>query len=462
MKMGKNSITTQVFYAGFGALVTALCLCPVRVQAQGSIGNNAVYNTSGNLAGSDAYVDASVYDTGNGDVCFDILSSFPSSPSSTVPMVVIDARGITPQPNGCANSPFPTSGTVRSVILLPVGKIMIQAVWVLPERTRVIGEGADPTSAGTNGTILQWAGSTSSDYMVQFANSASSCPVFGIGIENLTLDGNNTIANGIENICAQERSYVDHVSLRNFEGTGLLVDTVGQGQNSGPYSNITFLGTGTSAVCANIYGSGPTRGIHNMKCVGGGGTSEVGIYLDASGNSLEDISLAGFADGILVGNNPSSSVYSARGNVLLNIVKAGSITNSVVHICGSLSTSGDCSGHGLVSDLSILQVYGNGAAHGTIEDDTISSGSTSSPTLVTDSQVAIYAIGESMGGGSSRFTTASQSARVPSWLVGSGQASGSCTGSPKNRAGTLYSDMSSGPNPDTLYVCDGSNWKVVD
>jgi len=445
MNIAKKSVALHVFCAGIAGLIAALCLYPAHVQAQTpAVGNNSVYNTSGTVKGSYAYVDASVFDTGAGDVCADISSAF-GAVYSGAPMAVIDARGIKPGSNICGSSPFP-SGAIPSVVLLPAGKIPIQALWVLPNRTRIIGEGADPTSTGMTGTIIQaTSGLPSSTYMIQFGSSSPVCPsniCYGIGVENLTLDGANQSVGGIQNISSQERSYVNQVGLRNFNGTGLYVGTSGgAGQNSGPYSNIRFRAENesTTAVCAVISGIGSTRGIHNLNCTGGGGP--VGIYLDASGNSLEDISVSGFTDGILIGDSEN-----ARGNVVLNVTGDSTLSNVV-----------DISANS-VSDLSLLQINRNGATNA-IKDNTILISSGSAPTLVTDNQVAIYAIGEPMGNGFSRFTTASHSTQVPAWLVGSGAASGSCA-SP-NLTGTLYSDTFNGLQPDTLYICNGSSWVVV-
>jgi hypothetical protein len=227
----------------------------------------------------------------------------------------------------------------------------------------------------------------------------------------------------------------------------LDIEASGAGQNSGPYSNITFQSSSSTAVCAKVIGVEDTRGIQNLKCIGGGGP--VGIYLDGSGNTLEDVSVSGFEDGILIGDS-----QNARGNVVLNVTGSSSVTN-VVHICGSTSTT-NCPGGLAVSDLSILQVNRNSATY-TVRDDSIATGVGSS--LVTDNQVAIYAIGQPMAGsaGYSRFTTASKSDYVPSWLVGSGAPSGSCT--TNLQTGTLYSDMSSATH--TLWICNGTSWTVV-
>jgi hypothetical protein len=465
MRLAKKSTGAQAFYVAVAAFVAVSCFGSVGVQAQNP-GNNAVYPQTGNtITFSPAYIDASVWDGMNtkGDVCADIWEALNSVLSGNPPMAVIDARGI-PQPStgfSCSATPWTfgaTIGMLPSVILLPAGVITIQTGWVLPDQTRIIGEGADPNEV--SGTIIRSSPSfPGSNYMITFGSTTGTDSIHctqqgpyicnGMGIENLTLDGNNNSnVNGIENIAAQERGYVDHVSFVNFNGIGLCVGTGGttvcggvttggQGTNSGPYSNMTFLaGTGGGTpICAKIGGIADTRGIHNFKCTGSGQTGTAGIYLDASGNSLEDISVSKFTDGISIGHNAS---LTARGNVLRNVTAVSNITN-VIHIYNNNN----------VSDLTLLQVSKGGATY-TIEDDTISVAS-GGPTRLTDNQVAIYSIGEPMSGGLSRFTT---SAQVPAWLVGSVVPSSSCI------IGTLYSDKSS--SDPTLYVCTGpSTWMNV-
>jgi hypothetical protein len=468
VRIAKKSTTGRVFRIAVAVLVAVFCFSSVGVQAQ-TQGNNAVYPQSGTMiTGSSAYIDASVWDGVNtkGDVCADIWDALNSVLSGNPPMAVVDARGI-PKPStgfSCSATPWTfggTIGTLPSVILLPAGVIPMQTAWVLPDKTRIIGQGADPN--GLTGTILQWPSSSpSSVYMITFGSTIPNDPFQctqqknsntyicnGMGVENLTLDGHNhSTVNGIKNITAQERSYVDHVSFVNFNGTGLCVGTGGttvcggvttggQGTNSGPYSNMTFLaGTGGGTpTCAEIVGNADTRGIHNFKCTGPTNPiGTAGIYLDASGNSLEDISVSNFTDGIRIGQK-----YKAIGNVLRNVAGVSNITN-VVHIYNTNT----------VSDLSLLQVNKGGANY-TVEDDTIPAGSGGFTQLI--DQAAIYAIGEPMSGGLSRFTT---STKVPAWLVGSGTPSTNCA------VGTLYSDTSTSDST-TLWVCTALNtWTNVD
>jgi hypothetical protein len=468
MRIVEKSIATQVFRSGVVALVAAvICLCSPLAQAQ-TPGNKAVYNsTDSSPIASTAYVDASVFDglPGNtrGDVCADIYQALNSLGTSAL-MAVIDARGIPQASNAytCTKTPWGPSGTnaIPSVILLPAGKIPIGTTWILPNKTRIIGEGADSTE--TTGTVLQ--ASFSGSYMLQFGNS-SICPTTpgsgpvcqGIGAENLTLDGVVGGIGGITNSLSQERTYVDHVSLINFGGSGLygLKVATTNAQNSGPYSNLMFQGTGSSSVCAEMIGTGPTRGIHNINCSGSG---TAGIELDASGNSLENITVSGgFTDGILVGSNST-----ARGNVILNVT-GGSVVTNIIHVCAFGVANVNCSGANSVSDLTIMQVNKNGGSgQTTILDDNVPQGTAS--TVVTDTHAAIYAIGEPMGSNSSngvsRFTTATHSLNVPTWLIGSGiplTGTNSCT---TDQYGSLYSDNKASDSA-TLYVCVQGKWTFI-
>ena len=85
--------------------------------------------------------------------------------------------------------------------------------------------------------------------------------------------------------------------LYQILGTGLSVS--GSANNSGPYSNLTF-DTGAysgqnSTVCASITGLTATRGIHGLSCTSQALNAGTAILLDASNNSIEDVTIAGVA-----------------------------------------------------------------------------------------------------------------------------------------------------------------------
>ena len=81
------------------------------------------------------------------------------------------------------------SSTLRQTILLPAGTIFIQAPWVLPANTHLIGVGD-----GLSGTVIEVLTGTAVTTMIQFGSSTtgvcnSSGICTGISVENLTLNG---------------------------------------------------------------------------------------------------------------------------------------------------------------------------------------------------------------------------------------------------------------------------------
>jgi hypothetical protein len=297
------------------ALVGWLLLFPMSSRAQ-TQGNNAVYyQSSGSGAccqGSGAFIDASVLVFNNSTIC-STLYRILSSSSYTYPATgaVIDARGlhtgVTSMTCAAGTTPWnngSTSVNVPSTILLPAGTIVIPLTWSLPPNTALIGVGDNIGS----GTTLQANASSFSagTAMIQFGSSSlctSTCS--GISVENLNLDGQGQAINGIVNAFSQDLSYVDHVSLYQILGTGLSVS--GNASHSGPYSNVTFdtgSYSGVSATtCASINGLSDTRGLHHWSCKSETHDATAGILLDSSNNTVEDVRLIGFYDGIQVGAN---------------------------------------------------------------------------------------------------------------------------------------------------------------
>jgi hypothetical protein len=284
--------------------------------------------------------------------------------------------------------------------------------------------------------------------MIQFGSSSlcGSSGCNGISVENLTLDGQGYAVNGIMNQYAQDLSYADHVNLYRITGIGLIVST--SASNSGPYSNITFDTGGTgisSTTCAQINGLSATHGIHGLACIAETSDSTAAIYLDSSNNTIEDVRIVGFYDGIRIG-----SQGNAQSNVLLNILgdtnKVSLSPINVVHISSSSYT---------VSDLSIMGVANQGSGVvSTILDDLTS-------TDLTDGYVGMYALGKALKNGStlvgySRFTTSPNAA---TWAAGTTTATGNCNA---QTAGSLYSNNTAGASP-ALYVCPigGGTWKSV-
>jgi hypothetical protein len=264
-------------------LTLTICYAVYAEPAEGQEGQDAVYNGSAVVA-SPSFIDASMF-IKNGqstticDSIFYVLThSYPSNGA------VIDARaisGTTALTCAADTTPWSTDGnahvlTVPSTILLPAGTIVIPTPWVLPNKTRLVGEGdgvplpfnSPPFYPGT--TIQLASGLILFPYMIQFGPSSAVCGssgCSGISVERLTLDGQAESIDGIVNQLSQNNTYVDHVTIYQILGTGLSIS--GSASNSGPYSNITFDTGGdsgtSSTVCVQI-AANSTKGIHGLHC----------------------------------------------------------------------------------------------------------------------------------------------------------------------------------------------------
>jgi hypothetical protein len=450
MTHAERSGSGGVSVARWLALIAWFSMWPAHLQAQTQTypGDNVAYNAQDSETYSHAFIDASTL-TG-ADICAQINAALLQLSNATkYPAYgeagVIDARGINPSAQ-CSASPWAGITTPpSSTILLPAGTIVISQPWVLPPHTDLIGEG---NNIGSGTTIQACVSSSrgcafsSGSNIIQFGSSSlctSTC--LGISVENLILDGQGQTVNGIANPISQDLSYVDHVSLYQILGIGLSV--TGNANNSGPYSNIIF-DTGTAAgdpstTCAQIKGVTNTRGLHGITCISRTMDAENAILLDASNNSLEDVRIIGFVNGIVVG-----SQATAKSNVLFNVygdtlaVGGGPVINVIV-VSGTT-----------VTDLSIMGVANAGGTHTFTISDALTS------TELTDPYVAMYVLGRQAGGatGYSRFTSSPNTA---TWLVGTGAPSGTCTSS---AAGSLYSNTGSGT---ALYYCplNGGTWHGI-
>jgi hypothetical protein len=452
--------TTGLTYARRFLGITAVLVCclsalSLLANAQ-SQGQDAVYPLSGLCCqGSSSFIDASMFASGTHDICwvlYGILSTgYPASGA------VIDARGLpgaTSTSMTCAMGTTPwNNGTTTvsppSTILLPAGTITIPATWILPSNTHLIGEGDANPTGGTPGTTLKAVSplSGSGGPFIQFGSSSlCSSPCTGISVERLTINGLGTSTNGIVNQYAGNASLVDHVSLYQVRGTGLLVES-SSASNSGPYSNITFdTGTysGTTAtVCAQILNvNGGTRGIHGLFCHSETNDAPAAVFLDSSNNSIEDVAIKGFFDGILVGANGI-----AKSNVLLNVIGDTSKEFGVLTPVNAVHISTNYS----VTDLSVMGASNSGlSGTSTIQDDVTS-------TTISDTTVALYALGEQASGGYSRFTTSPHAA---TWGSGTSIPSGNCASS---AGGSLFSNSSG--SGYALWVCpangSSASWKSI-
>jgi len=482
--IARNAAVTTWTYLMLAFCVGWWASSPTWVNAQDS--ENAVYSAS-TLTSSLDYYDASVV---SGAAGTDICSMINRVYTFIIPSLqgaVIDARGISVgASNPCTTSPWAgltASTATPATILLPAGTIVIEAQWVLPNATRIIGE-----NRGTQ--IAEDFSSLPSDPFMILMGSSTLCPsgCQGIVIQDVALLSWSSASvakmGGIDNENAGEFSYVDHVAVNGASGVGLdgTALKIGTGAaNSGPYTNIVYSPgancsglTCSYSVCAQILA--PTRGIHGMTCTADSNTTTTtppaaAIELDSDNNSIEDIHFEGFYDGVVVGDSAA-----AGGNVIVNVNggyggDSGPIRN-IVHICnGSAPPSACGSTTGLAKDLTVLGVGVGGNTSplyhayairddvtGTIIDDSTASG------ISGEGTVGLYALGEGAQNGHSRFTTSPVTSGAsstnpspnpsPVWATGSTTPSGSCpTGAIFTNTGGSLSTM--------LYVCVSSAWVAI-
>ena len=197
----KAGIIRRADWCCQGSVLAFLFSALVCAQAQTIIinpapqGDNGAWLDSMHIKGTSGFVDATAWCPGNpancdqADFCQVVNSALTGLPPSGG---VIDARGVVKSDGKdipCSSNPFPQSNTVPVTLLLPSSVIDIQATWVLPSNTRIIGEGRK--------TILRATGPTfaadSKNAMVEMGSSAV-CPSSGctsISVEHLKLDGSN-------------------------------------------------------------------------------------------------------------------------------------------------------------------------------------------------------------------------------------------------------------------------------
>jgi hypothetical protein len=496
MRIARNFVVRWMFCAAIAVLLVAMSVAPSRTEAQ-SAGNKAVYNSSSTCcSASSAYIDASAVTQGT-DLCntlYLILTGNGTNGYAAYPNggAVIDARGISGLALNCTSgSPWVQGTNLNSsvaTILLPAGTVTISKTWIIPEFSRVIGEGPGVTTLATASTFSSSIDSVNamvelgSTYTSTSCTSGTYCFCGGgttrpadcvsVGVRDLTLDASNytggSLIIGVENEASQELSFVDHVEFNDApssaQSNGMLglkvyTDTAGgsliSANNSGPYSNLIFTAgsnAGVGTQCASITGVAGTRGIHGLSCMASLTTPPAAaITLDGNSTSIEDVYINGFGDGIRVG-----SVGPAQADVLSNIAGGSSLTN-LINIENQTGGSSSCppgSSAQNVCDLSILHAT---SAAGTTIDDQVTGASLSNST---DPLVGMYILGEQLGTSTSpiQYSRFSTSPTYPTWGVGNtSPASGSsCNATSAN--GSLYSNSSSSSTTGTLFVCVSGAW----
>jgi len=468
---------TSSFRSYLFGILSVLCLLHlingfVLAQTE-AMGNKGVYNSSGSVAASADWIDASAFCGSSGcsnstDFCSVLHQALGQVPPTGA---VVDARGLVPlsSPTGtysCSTTmePNPFNGiSYPSTVLLPAYTIVVTSTWILPNNTKLIGQGPS--------TDLQAVNGLGGPIIVM----GTSCPSSGctsIGVEHLLLDGSaagTTFTYGIDNQLGEDGSYVSDVNFYQFSAAGLYVES--GATNSGPYENISYGGGSLYKPCVTI--ATQTLGLKGITCVGSTSMSpgEAGIIIYASNNSVEYAHLESFYDGIEIGNTSASSTV---GNVFVSSVTGSNTLMNVVHICYSSHTS--CSNTysaGPVEDVTILQagLIENQTDTTTILDDVTQTSIQECYNGLVPVTTASYILGEPMGSaGYSRFASnpsypggttcsyyGSGSTIVPTWGFGD-------TSLPSLPAcvtpGALYSNTTGG-SMTSVYVCSFSGWKPI-
>jgi hypothetical protein len=490
--MRSNKMAARwLFPVSLALLLGPVLVSPLPLSGQ-SKGNNAVYTGSGTTAtvsGSAAYIDASAFASTSVDICATLYSIMSATGYSSGVGSFIDARGLnsTNSNLSCAAGTSPwyngTTGYINKPgrILLPAGKIVIAYPWVIPDYTKIVGVGSGSSGAAGVTTIQAGNGTGgqatfSGSAMIQmggvvvFNSMNFGCPVcFEVSVSDLTLDGQGQTMDGIDNSNAEELSYVEHVAILNVEGNGLLLSTNstsaqdGTASHSGPYLDL-LVAAGSKATastsCVKIFDAQP-RGIHGLTCSASGSTvPKAAIYLDGGNVSIENVTISGFNDGVLIGSETpfnTTGLGDIYANILSNITgsSTGGTMANLIHICNTASVKGNCSSTGFsAEDVTLAGLTSSSSGINTIEDDLTT-------TSITDANVALYVLGEPVQGnatniGYSRFST---SPSFPTWLVGTAV---SPTGAACSADGSLYSRGNFGTaGSSTLWGCVSSKWALI-
>jgi hypothetical protein len=433
MRTANRLVSLEISLAFVLALLSGLMM-PAPANAQ--VGDNTIWISPTATGPSSAFIDATAFchtagscSSSTDDFCTVVFNALNSS-SFPATGGVVDARGLnssnTKSTSCSSGSPFQTTSAaikVPSTVLLPAGVIPLGKVWVLPNGTKIIGQGAGSpfSSSGTDAVTIIQATSSFSGTMIQMGpnsgdplftpcSSATAGYCTEVGVENLELVGGSNGANvsGIINGQSQDMSYVRRVSMYEIGGIGLKVWNTGE--NSGPYWDISYntgsVGSGsTSTECVELDVN--TLGVRGLDCVGSTSpAASAAVVVNASNNTLKDVKIQGaFTDGIQVKPGVSS-------DVLFN-VSGGSesgVTN-LVHIESGTTNP---------QDISVMGVGNGGGSSVTILDSVTS-------TSLNDSYIGMYVLGVSGVGGNgySRFTT-SPNTNAITWGTGN-SLPGSCS-----------------------------------
>ncbi len=511
-------------------IFSAIMSVPTRLHAQQ--GEKAVYATSNNLAPSTVWVDASAFCgpqgtsscTSTTDLCSMVNSAIAKLVLVSPAGGIVDARGVLPPPGSsqssqpgsvqCNSNPFSSSNGNPITILLPAFQINFSTgiSWTIPNNVHLVGAGLatvllGPTSLSQGATNLIEMG-------VPPSGGTCSTAYTGIVIEHLQINANGAYG-GIDNQCATSASYVNDVRIsgnpntcnsnNNYQGClqGNAL-TVGTGAiNSGPYTDIIVLAvpgatcgppvnTAANLTCVSV--NAQTRGIRGVTCLGNqttGSSASVagGVVVSASNNSIQDVHVESFYDGIEISGTTSNVLVSNIATGGTSGCSNNNVTNAV-HICGHNSASGSvypqCSPSSTVTNVSLTGI----ANDTTINDDPIllpntvlddqtatiigcnsppSPSSTcipnSNPLEAMGGTTSFYVLGGPSGSGGpyTRLTVSPANSNfygshvtpVATWGVGATVPTGQCY-----TPGAIYSDAAAASGP-SVYVCAAGSWTLV-
>ena len=269
MNVYKTSIAQCYLVGNLALLLLWATASPVDLVAQ-SKREKAVYQTSTQVSGTAAWVDASAFCSNGGtgncsglDFCAIVNAALSSLLTTNISPAggVVDARGVLPAPphNGnpesCNSNPFPMpqANPYPITILLPAYGISLNEVngtgsgsWVLPNNVKLVGMGTNTVLQGTQycctGAVIE---------MGPDPGQGNQCPstYSGIAVEHLQVNTYDT--GGIDNECAGPSSYVNDVRIApvsQMSPTGISLKIGAGAANSGPYTNIEIV-AGKKGIC---------------------------------------------------------------------------------------------------------------------------------------------------------------------------------------------------------------------
>ncbi len=148
-------------------------------------------------------------------------------------------------------------------ILFPPGTYTVSDTITIPDKTSLIGSGRGDANS-YNTVIKALPIFPSGGTLVQMGSQE---PVFGIRVENLTLDGSAIAGVCLFNQYAEEQSAGRDLLLTGCSQVGLLISGSGA-QNSGPFEDMEIYPSPatTSSVCVKVTNAIAFRGIRGITC----------------------------------------------------------------------------------------------------------------------------------------------------------------------------------------------------